>query len=55
MWEKPELVVLLRSKPEEAVLAPCKGGVTTGPRLNDGSCFGIFIEFCSDCLSRAAS
>jgi hypothetical protein len=27
MWEKPELVVLLRSKPEEAVLVSCKVGV----------------------------
>jgi len=28
-WEKPELVVLVRSKPEETVLAACK--VTTNP------------------------
>jgi hypothetical protein len=25
-WEKPQLVVLVRSKPEEAVLLACKGG-----------------------------
>jgi hypothetical protein len=24
-WQKPELIVLVRSKPEEAVLAGCKG------------------------------
>ena len=24
-WEKPELIVLVRSKPEEAVLLACKG------------------------------
>jgi len=24
MWEKPELAVLLRSRPEEAVLTACK-------------------------------
>jgi hypothetical protein len=25
-WQKPELIVLVRSKPEEAVLLVCKGG-----------------------------
>jgi hypothetical protein len=25
-WIKPELIVLVRNKPEEAVLALCKGG-----------------------------
>jgi hypothetical protein len=26
LWQKPELTVLARSRPEEAVLAACKGG-----------------------------
>ncbi len=30
VWQKPELVVLVRGKPEESVLAACKGGVFTG-------------------------
>ncbi|MBN2317497.1 MAG: hypothetical protein JXR49_00375 [Acidobacteria bacterium] len=25
-WEKPQLIVLVRSRPEEAVLLACKGG-----------------------------
>ncbi len=29
-WEIPELIVLVRSKPEEAVLTACKGN-TDGP------------------------
>ena len=29
-WQKPELIVLVRSKPEEAILAGCKGGVQGG-------------------------
>jgi hypothetical protein len=32
-WEKPELIVLVRSRPEEAVLATCKrlaGGAAPG-------------------------
>lgn len=31
-WQPPKLVVLARSKPEEAVLANCKtGGTPVGP------------------------
>ena len=26
IWEKPELIVLLRSNPEESILDVCKGG-----------------------------
>lgn len=29
-WEKPELIVLLRTRPEEAVLAACKTGGHAG-------------------------
>ena len=38
-WELPELVVLVRSKPEEAVLAVCKTFPGPGgPVSDDGSC-----------------
>jgi hypothetical protein len=30
-WKTPELRVLVRSRPEEAVLAGCKWGGTLGP------------------------
>jgi hypothetical protein len=30
-WLKPELIVLVRNRPEEAVLAACKGGNANGP------------------------
>ena len=30
-WSRPELIVLVRSKPEEAVLETCKGGSFGGP------------------------
>ncbi len=34
-WQKPELVVLLRSRPEEAVLTVCKEEATpNGAQLN---------------------
>ena len=38
-WKTPELIVLVRSKPEEAVLAACKGSqVSAGPSSNDQQC-----------------
>ena len=30
-WSRPELIVLVREKPEEAVLQTCKGGSTGDP------------------------
>jgi len=30
-WSKPELIVLVRSKPEETVLAACKSGQSNAP------------------------
>jgi len=37
-WETPKLICLYRGRPEEAVLAACKGGEipTTGPQT--GGC-----------------
>lgn len=32
-WDKPELIVLVRGKPEEMVLAQCKGGAFVGPSM----------------------
>ena len=29
-WEKPSLMVIVRNKPEEALLANCKGNTFTG-------------------------
>ncbi len=51
-WVEPELIVLVRNKPEEAVLGTCKvdsssGGQTTtagGCTWNDG-------EGCTGCVS----
>jgi len=34
-WVEPELIVLVRSKPEEAVLGTCKGVAYTGPTGDD--------------------
>ncbi len=57
-WQKPELIVLVRSKPEEAVLQACKGysnsGVTGGP---DAANLGCILPGCPmmGCAGTAAS
>ena len=39
-WSKPELVVIARSQPEEAVLTACKGdGAITNAGGKNGDCF----------------
>ena len=51
-WEKPELVVLVRSRPEEAVLKVCKH--PQGPAIySQGSNMGCQIQF--NCLSDSIS
>ena len=38
-WETPELIVVVRSKPEEAVLQTCKSDTTSGPiGMGAGNC-----------------
>jgi hypothetical protein len=37
-WDKPQLIVLVRSKPEEAVLTACKPVGATGPNTNYSNC-----------------
>ena len=36
-WVKPELVILTRNKPQEAVLQNCKG-IGSGANQNNNSC-----------------
>jgi hypothetical protein len=33
-WQKPELIVIVRNKPEEQVLTYCKGGGTADSTLS---------------------
>lgn len=35
-WQKPELIVLVRSRPEEAVLDSCKMGLARSEGYNNG-------------------
>jgi len=38
-WENPQLVVLVRNQPEEAVLLACKGGISGTVKNNKNSCY----------------
>ena len=59
VWEKPELIVLVRSKPEEAVLTGCKtevGPLGQGPVGDFWQCSAPASYPCSgDCLSHIGS
>ncbi|MBI5651004.1 MAG: hypothetical protein HZC40_11270 [Chloroflexi bacterium] len=52
-WTKPELTVLVRNKPEEAVLTTCKVSGGDGPDAYNNGC-GYLI--CSvDCANGGSS
>jgi len=48
-WTSPELIVLVRSGPEEAVLQTCKGGVyvQSGVNASTDACLGS-LDPCQD-------
>ena len=51
-WQKPELLVLTRSKPEEGVLTTCKQYETYGPW---GPTLYCFFPGSGDCSSTIGS
>ena len=54
-WQAPQLIVLTRSKPEEAVLSGCKTdeGATGSPVVHDFMCDQVAA--CSDCYEIVSS
>ena len=52
-WSKPELAVMVRNKPEEAVLTVCKNGIGGGPDNEYswcspyGDCMGVCSGICT--------
>ncbi len=54
-WTEPELIVIVRGKPEEAILAVCKyPGVPDGSSVTFVAC-STSSEPCLQCASPAAS
>lgn len=55
-WVKPELIVLARSRPEEAVLRLCKGYLSDGPKDFQSRCYTKISEMtCEMCAIVAFS
>ena len=55
-WSKPELIVLVRSRPEEAVLINCKGDSVEGVHLSVTHCQAYKLTGCADsCTTLAQS
>ena len=56
-WQKPKLIVLVRGKPEEAVLQICKaspGPGSVGPDIAWSNCDRL-PPTCNGCLGRNSS
>ena len=53
-WSSPELIVLVRSKPEERVLGACTATPNSGPNPGDAECFYPKLS-CSDCANPSFS
>jgi hypothetical protein len=54
-WTKPELIVLVRSKPEEAVLLACKYVGRGGPVSDVSECASKKGYWCYHCVVDAVS
>lgn len=55
-WQKPELIALVRSKPEEAVMTACKTYMNiNGPQSSQGDCYSGNQSNCSACSDRSSS
>ena len=50
-WSKPELIVLVRSRAEEAVLGVCKTELAEGPIYD----YGVCSEYSIPCNQDVAS
>lgn len=46
-WETPQLIILVRSKPEETLLQVCKDGTPNGPTATNGICSTDCMDYCN--------
>ena len=54
-WQKPELIILVRSRPEEAVLMGCKIATASGPDDAISLCALINVDCLQDCSAFSGS
>jgi hypothetical protein len=55
IWVTPELIVLVRSKPEEAVLTACKPNGSSGPDVVNLGCMFAGVYGCGQCSNVEGS
>jgi hypothetical protein len=48
-WQNPELIVLVRGRPEEAVLTPCKSSSVAGGSGDEASGCNFYEGACGAC------
>ena len=49
-WTKPELVVIVRGRPEESVMGGCKSGVAGGAKgADESACASSLVSQCVAC------
>ncbi len=54
-WLEPELIVLVRNKPEEAILEVCKTSSVTGSSGSEGGCESTIVGPCEICAELTPS
>jgi len=54
-WLEPELIVLVRNKPEEAVLTSCKGATSSADPYNSQTLCQGLSNCPTDCMSSFTS
>jgi len=54
-WTEPELIVLVRSNPEEAIMAGCKYPGKSGETTWNSACMFGYESGCEDCTESAVS
>jgi hypothetical protein len=54
-WEKPELIILARNRPEEQVLTQCKGGSSTNSTLSHDEGGHSDYDCVSECRDTVVS
>jgi hypothetical protein len=55
VWVEPELIVLVRNKPEEAVLEGCKASVGAGTWFANNGCYEVLSCGSMACMAITQS
>ena len=54
-WEKPKLIVLARSRPEEYIITACKLPLQAGPGDVENGCYIMPVAVCVTCPAHTGT